>query len=492
MRNVTEDMFIGSLIATDDRPIGYAHFIKSDIAPAQITDKQNRAIFQAVRFCQNKYNQTPTAENIVTVMALEGLLENLPTEINEAAERRAADIKGVQAYLGFAAKNEKAFSTIETQLNLQHRQRALNKFARQDAPAIVADPVGSLPEKADALQQELNKINSGWQATSSVFYQPDQETELKRFVLEQRQAIDQKKKMMTLPPEWGKLNTTYVKYVKKSLMYVVKGPTKAGKSSAMGQWADWAARDWKVAYFALEDDYTRSAIRQTCRNIPGTDSDILYRGDPNNDFDKMMNLRKIWQRGGGNFIFVHCPGRSAAWIIQQINNIQQAFGLDIVFIDYLQKIATKGDQKFDALSESVEVLRQRAEEPGKQIAVVLGSQITADADGGTHTRGTRDLEQKAQCIISIRPKKAKEDEIYGGKLLAGKGDMSVFSDLVVELYNDGQAGGEELIFLRPQFKFVARDWRDKQNVQMAAPALTYPTQYDVDRIAKNRAAWESI
>lgn len=491
-RNILEDMFVGSLIATLDQPTGFSHFMKLDIQPEQISDKQNRLIFQAVRLCQNKYKESPTPENLVNVMAIEGMLGDVPFDINDAAVRRMSDIKNIESYTKFAARDSKAFNTIEMQLNVQYRERILEKFAKQDAPAIVNDPIGSLPEKANALQEALTIINSGWQPTSSVYYQPDQEREFREFVTAQRHSIADKQKVMTLPPEWGKLATTCAKYIKKGLLYVVKGPYKGGKSSAMGQWADWNAQNWKTAYFALEDDIARSGIRQVCRNIPGADSDVLYRGDPNNDFEKMIKLRQVWQKKGGNFIFVHCAGRSAAWIVQQINNIQSAFGLDMVFIDYLQKLSIKGDNETRGQAEAVEILKQRAEEPGRQLAIVLGSQVTVELDGSTHTYGGRAAEAKAQCIIAIRPKKAKEDEIFGGRILAAKGEMSVYSDLAIELYNDGQPGAEEMIFQRPKFKFISRDWKDRQNVPVAAPILTSPSSIELERIAKIHGAWDAI
>lgn len=495
--NTLEKMFVGGMIAVEGRPLGFSHAQKTDIGPADMKDEAARIIYTAIQLASStKWQSVPTPDVLATIILAEGLTK--PADDTEAtlSALRQQIIAKVVDFANSGVDDVGTFQVVEAQISIKKGDDLFMEFATQTAPQIAKNPIGTIIDKSEAMLDGLQKIANSWQPDSRIYNFDDQYAEVMKEIEYKRKMIENHERVMTFPPEFGRLSTTLVPDLRKSLMYVIKGPTKSGKSSAMEQIADWLCRGFHVVYMGWEDSMYRKMVRQTCRMFENVTFDQINRGDYDNYTQKAFTKRKEWMKEGkGSYTYVYCAGRSAQWAIQQINKLQATQGVDVVICDYIQKMDVsgfKGDQ-WEGYAMSAELLKQRAEQPGKELVMIVGSQISVGENGKTWTRGGKDLEMKGQCVISIQVKDAEQDEIVNGFVLARKGDPSYRRILRVEYTNDGRTGSEDLIFWGPRFMYTKQEYlRASPSNSFYVPVMTAPTQEEKEEAWKINEAYKSI
>lgn len=485
-----EEMYVGSLIAYgEQRKTGYQLAEQHNLNATDLTTPALQTMLGIIRICESKYQLIPTVENLVDIAVSEGLS---PAEPEETAEQHKLRVrKFVERIAKAGYNNEKMFRKGETAIALLSRERQAKEAATKAVELINSD-TGTLTDKLDAVHQAFQDIGQV-EASSAIYTLEAQEKAMLEFVRETRQGIQERRMLMTLPPALGGIAAS-IPSLEKGLLHVIKGFTKGGKSSCMGQISEWiAACGWKVAYFAFEDDVTRRLRHQTVRLVDGADYKSISMGDPNDYIADAMKIRRGWQANGGEWFYVHCPGKSMSWVLNTINKIQNTYGLDAVFVDYLQKVnirEMKTDNEYAGYTAAIELFKQRIEDRDRPLVGFIASQITEGENGKTHTRGTKDLEMRAQRVIMIKNNVAKMDEVFGGVTLAKEGQLSVWSTFQIEYNNDGPSIEEKLMFWRPRYSFYAPAYLARaKNQQILIPAMREPTQAELEQAANQHKAY---
>jgi replicative DNA helicase len=484
-----ERIFVGSLIAANARPLGFLNEIEHQITSDFIQHETLKKIFETVILTVREYNLAPTPENIATLMIATGR-QSLSDDLETAAKQKAAIVEGLVKYAEFGATTSAVFKQCESLLVQGYKELQIERFAKVEAGRIVDDPIGTPYEKSQKLTDELNKITVAWTPTHSGYDLNRQAAEIRSFIYKRRLQIENREKKITLPPELGRL-TWLVPMLRKGLLYTILAPTAAGKSSLAGQIADYIAMHYKVAYIALEDDIDRTLERQTCRHVNGAMIEMLEHGDPLDQMEDMIALREQWAKNGGMFYYEHCPGVTIDYIIAAINRLYEQYQLDLVVIDYLQKVNVQGGL-YEGYLRATEMLKQRAEEKGKEIIVFTLSQQSIDKDGNALTRLVPELVHKSQVVLRIQPQLAKQDETANGLTLAAKGEQSTKYLVHVDKNSDGGTGSTELIFKRRRFSFYSSEYLSRNITSTPVPVWQPLSQREIDRLNTEYAAWEAL
>lgn len=476
-----ENIFVGALLATEERPLGFSLHQKQKLNPKDVQDQFLSQVFQATLVASNQWNVPPSPANIADIMLGTGMI--VPTSDESVPDVKAKLVENLIKLAVAGAANPKGFTVAEAMLTDEKRNRQLIEY-HKTVGDILANPVGTAASKGDELRTQLEDITQHYSPDATVLTEEDQIKAIQDNVAERRSMLG--KRLMTLPPAMGNLlNRKLLPYFRKGLLYMVMGGTGTGKSSFMEQCSDWLSRGYKVAYFGLEDAYARKAYRQACRHIPGAVFDFLERGDQDDKLAELVALRRTWRGEGGSFTYVHCPGKSVNWITNEINKIDQAVGgLDVVFVDYLQKIklreTSSGENETTVWTEVCELLKQRAEDPERPLVMVCGSQVTVDQNGMPHAKNVKAAEDKAQVVLIIERAIATDDEAFGGVVLAKKGQRSVKTTLHLSKNNDGETGRARLLNWGPSFMFMDStylQWTTQHpNEPETMPVMTAPTE----------------
>lgn len=473
----SEKMYVGSLIAYGDRATGYQLAEQFDLQPSSLATPALQSVLGAIRICSSKYQLIPTIGNLVDISVMEEISK--PNEDEDTADHKARVQTFLESVAKAACSNEKMFKKVEASIAMLAREKEAREAANQAVKMMNSD-VGSLTDKLDAINRAFQEINQ-YQASSAVYTLDAQVDAMRKFIIDSRKGIKEQRRLMTLPPALGGIAAS-IRSLDKGLLHVIKGATKGGKSSVLGQISEWVAScGWKVAYFALEDDVTRRVRHQVCRLVDGADYNALSMGDYEDYTEKAITIRQEWDSRGGAWFYVHCPGKNISWIINEINKLQNTYGLDAVFVDYLQKVDIrefKSGNDYAGYTSVVELFKQRIEDHERPLVGFMASQVTEGTDGTTHTRGTKDLEMRAQRVISIKNNVAEADEVYGGVTIAQKGQLSAFSTLKIEYNNDGPAIEERLMFWRPRYSFYSTHYLSQPNAESFIPVMRAPNDME--------------
>jgi len=470
--------FVGSLIATPERPQGmYSQLAHVNWDAKLITDQVCKITLKALELANDdpRYaGEAPTPEFLAKIIVVEGLanseIDTITAELHKLAGHGGNTLDWLQG-------------TAATLNELHIEDRMKSDFIRK-AQNIVTSDIGTANTRWGELAAALDEVRPDF-ADSQVL---DDDGELKlitRLKQEGEDRIARKEVPPYLPYELGKLVEMFDELIP-GLLYIVSGLNSTGKSSLLHQIAEGMARGAKlnpdgsqpvIAIFHLEDDHER-VIRRAAARLTSASMKELRNGDPRN---MMMRAYRMKKGFPGKIKYIHCPGATAAWISQKIA-VMKPYA---VFIDYAQKLDTTALQKVlgtraAALSESVEILKRRAESPAHKTIMFLASQeaeyetFKGQVVGRTGTKDSRDIEVKAQGLIRIQAQRVEgEPIVVDGITLAEPGQWSPFVKLVVEKNSDGagRGGTVECVHVGGRFMFEALSYREWKQTH---PGMEYP------------------
>ncbi len=193
-------------------------------------------------------------------------------------------------------------------------------------------------------------------------------------------------------------------------LVAVLAESGVGKSSFLENCAeDWARRGWKVACFHLENSEKTMFDRRTARmtGIP-----VIKLRKPENFTNeewqavfKSMSQIEEWP---GNIYYTHCPGWTAEQIVAKAVEIDETNGINIIIIDYFNKINSApilhGMNYTQSRGHVIETLKIAIED--YHWRGLLAGQFDKKSSEkknkrGSDARDTIELEQKSNVVIVL-------------------------------------------------------------------------------------------
>jgi replicative DNA helicase len=193
----------------------------------------------------------------------------------------------------------------------------------------------------------------------------------------------------------------------KGQMILISARPSVGKSAMLENIAfTQSQNDFKVAFFSAEMDKDSILDRQIARMM-GIDSKKLKSGDVDfGDLTKALDKRK-------NFHLLDLGSMTTLDIRAQIHKLKMTSGVDVVFVDYLQKLSGEGKTEYERVSRISRELKSIAMD--FKIPMIVACQYNRSADGVqpqlSDLRDSGNIEQDADVVISLwRDKDAKLSE----------------------------------------------------------------------------------
>ena len=197
----------------------------------------------------------------------------------------------------------------------------------------------------------------------------------------------------------------------------------------------------KVAFFALEMSKTQ-VMRRIIANLAQVDSNRIKYGECNE-----YEMKKIYQ-------IQDLPELENIEIYEGTHTIQEIFnkvakkqangGVDLVIIDYLQKVASKGNQsRYEVVSGASNGIKSMAQSLG--VPVIAMAQLSRDnAKLGKRPslpdlRESGEIEQDASIVAFIhRP------EYYGEELMESGVPSDNMAEFIIAKNREGEVGVNEM------------------------------------------------
>jgi replicative DNA helicase len=190
-------------------------------------------------------------------------------------------------------------------------------------------------------------------------------------------------------------------------LVAVLAESGVGKTVFLEQCAeDWARRGWRVAFFHLELNSQTMLDRRMTRH---TGIPIANLRDELSDahFNQIIKVCGEIDDWTGNIHYVHCPGWTSEQIISKAIELDETSGIDIVIVDYFNKIRTvaaDGMNYAQARGYDVETIKNGVEVYGWR--GLMAAQFDKAATykpkkRGSDARDTGELEQKANVVMVI-------------------------------------------------------------------------------------------
>jgi replicative DNA helicase len=155
--------------------------------------------------------------------------------------------------------------------------------------------------------------------------------------LERRGAVTDAQKL-ELP--WRDFRP-YVGYLTGGRMLGLAAESGVGKTAFFENCAEaWAKGGWRVALFHLELSDEEMENRRTQRHT-GIAMEKLQFGDELSDreYARIFDASEHIARWSGDIRYIHCPGWTMAQIMATAQKLDDAYGLDVILLDYLNKIS---------------------------------------------------------------------------------------------------------------------------------------------------------
>jgi replicative DNA helicase len=200
-------------------------------------------------------------------------------------------------------------------------------------------------------------------------------------------------------------------------LIVVGGRPKMGKTAFSMQLArNVSFAGYKVGVWSLEMTAKQLAARLLCQTCPQTGQRItvsrLRRGDIRSA-DYTALIGGVGRFSDSAMWIDDTPRVSSAYIREGAKKLRRKHGLDLVVVDYLQRMTEPGrfGTLAEAIGESAKGLKSLAKE--LDVPVVLVSQIGrsgADNPSSDHHKGSGDIEQEADLSIIIHRREQAEKQ----------------------------------------------------------------------------------
>lgn len=225
-------------------------------------------------------------------------------------------------------------------------------------------------------------------------------------VLDQR-ANSKDREKLQFP--WADLNNLMPYLDAGTLVGVVAEPG-AGKTVFIENCAEfWAKRGWKVVFYHLELSSQMMLDRRTQRMTGIQIRDLQSGRISGEQWDIAMAATRKTQEWPGQLYYVHCPGWSSAQIVAHAQKLHDASGVDVVLIDYFNKMAMVNRGSLNAAlsrEQDIEEIKIALERNGWVGVMAAQFDKSARQNSGFRTladvKETSALEDKANVGVVIR------------------------------------------------------------------------------------------
>lgn len=212
----------------------------------------------------------------------------------------------------------------------------------------------------------------------------------------------------------------------------------------------WARQGWRVAFFHLELN-EQTMLDRRMNRLTGVSLRLLREPETlhGDHWTKIFKASADIETWSGNIHYVHSPGWTANRIVAKAMEIHETHGLDIIIVDYFNKIRTEminGMNYSQARGMDIETLKVALEDYNWR--GLMAAQFDKDSrksnrnKRGSDARDTAELEDKSNVIIVIdRPLDSnnKRDEL---------GQFQVVK------CNVGEEGSVDVMFKGNRYRFV--------------------------------------
>ena len=241
-------------------------------------------------------------------------------------------------------------------------------------------------------------------------------------------------------------------FMEPGLLIIVAGRTGVGKTMFMECMAEHnAQRGYHVAFYHHELSHQVMLDRRMARHS-GVTYNRLRNGYIGDEIHKTTDAISPWQ---GNTDYVHCPGWSVERLRADLVKLNHEWGVDLVVVDYLQKIPLThmgGMNEASLIGNVVERLKTTAEE--LQLPIILGSQVTRRyMQSESHEpklgdlRGSGAIEERANVVLFLHREKMDKSDWIGSDLVK----------IYTEKNTLGDQGETELQHDEGRYRFVEVD-----------------------------------
>jgi replicative DNA helicase len=219
--------------------------------------------------------------------------------------------------------------------------------------------------------------------------------------------VDQRTKTPRLPTGLPSLDRIIFGVHKKELCVIAGRPSHGKSALSLSICWNLAKNGKKVIFMPLEMSRENTYERIICSeyNI----SNIRLRQGEDDAREKFyLALADFHERfGEAQFEVIERVGKSIRTIEETIGH----FNPDVICVDHVQKISTKGySSKYEALSEFMNQIQEVAIK--HNIAVIATSQLGRSEE---FAKGAGEIEENADCLISINWKVRKDPQYSDNK-----------------------------------------------------------------------------
>lgn len=213
-------------------------------------------------------------------------------------------------------------------------------------------------------------------------------------------------------------------------LFIIGGRPSAGKTALSLQMAcEQARKGYKVCYFSLETDPDTLTARIIANRLAVPLADVKAKAVPQSDLDDLAELHKLP-------LFIRsASGKGVGWVKAQAQRMQA----QVVFIDYLQLLATSGAKdRYQQITAISIALHELAQTTG--ILVVALAQLNRNAAHAAPS--TADLKESGQL------------EQDGDAILLLSSDGEQYK-CVLAKNKEGRVGEVPLTFDKTRQRFLA-------------------------------------
>lgn len=187
-------------------------------------------------------------------------------------------------------------------------------------------------------------------------------------------------------------------------LFIIGGRPSAGKTALSLQMAcEMARRGFRVCYFSLETSPTTLTTRIIANRLAVPLAEVKAKNVPQHELDRLAELHKLP-------LFIRsASGRGVGWIKAQAQRMKA----QVVFIDYLQLLATSGAKdRYQQITAISIALHELAQTTG--ILVVALAQLNRNADrivpSTADLKESGQLEQDADAVLLLVEKVVTNDD----------------------------------------------------------------------------------
>lgn len=224
-----------------------------------------------------------------------------------------------------------------------------------------------------------------------------------------------------------------------------------GKTAFMENCAEaWAKGGWRVAFFHLELSDAMMLDRRMQRHSGVAIKRLQLGGQLDGDeYQKIIEVQNKINDWPGNIQYIHCPGWTMGHIVATAQKLQDANGLDVVIVDYLNKVrfVQRGEMNAaQSRGQDIEDFKTALEING-WVGLMAGQFDKASKSARRRTladaRDTGELQDKANVGIII-------DRPYEG--ITGN-QRSNSAKVIVDKCNAGQTGTVDMFYKGEKLAF---------------------------------------